>query len=766
LTEPVRQLGRYELLKRIAKGGMGEIWLARARGAAGFEKTCIIKKILGHLAEEEEFVTKFLDEGRIVVQLVHGNIVPVFDMGEENGEYYLAMEYIPGRDLREVTKRLRNQGDNVPVDLALFVTSEVCKGLDYAHRKTDERGESLGIVHRDVSPSNVLISREGEVKLIDFGIARAAGRQGKTVTGRIQGKFCYMSPEQASGKKLDGRSDVFSTGVVLYEMLTSFRPFEGDTDLESLDLVRRCEFDPPSTLNPEVPPEVDAIIAKALGKDPATRHQTIDQLQLECLQYLYTAGTAPTPSELAEFLSDVFPEGLEREELRSARDSAPSPPKKMNLDEALDFELGRLIEGSDPDESIDPLETTAVSSDPLKGALGPGPTRTRAAPAESSDGSESAPGTTAPTEPDRPEPAGSAATAPAHSEADEGRSRGLLVALLLIVLVGGGLAVYGATRPERGSALIRSEPAGAQILVDGAHEGARTPNTLKLPPGEYEITLELDGHEPRTMPINVRLDQRTELIARLDPVVEADSPRNITVSTQPADAIISMDGARLGVGEAVVTLQPGTDKTFLVAREGCDSMRHTVSYATKKDHLDVELTCRETAPDAGEPPREAPTPVIDPESTEAKRVKITVKSDPPGATIWADGKRLGEAPVTWVGRASETVRFKADEKGYQPVSIKRRARTVRGNALTLKLEPAATGCLNARVMYPFVARWAVDGKWLPGDKEKLAGIELSAGKHTVRVKNDVKGGEIDHTFTVDIEPGDKCAVHVVDGRKL
>src|SRR5690606_3577166 len=154
-------LGRYELLRRIAKGGMGEIYLARSRGAAGFEKSCIIKTILPHLAEEEEFVTRFLDEGRTVVELVHGNIVPVFDMGDEDGEVFIAMEYIPGRDLREVVRSLDTRGEAMPVDLALFITSEVCKGLDYAHRKRGADDVNLGIVHRDVSPSNILISREG-----------------------------------------------------------------------------------------------------------------------------------------------------------------------------------------------------------------------------------------------------------------------------------------------------------------------------------------------------------------------------------------------------------------------------------------------------------------------------------------------------------------------------------------------------------------------------------------------------------------------------
>ncbi|MFU8804285.1 MAG: serine/threonine protein kinase, partial [Bradymonadaceae bacterium] len=335
MTETTRQLGRYELFRRIAKGGMGEIYLAKTRGAGGFEKTIIIKTILPHLAEEEEFVTKFLDEGHIVTNLTHGNIVPVFDMGEEDGEYFMAMEYVPGRDLRAILKELQKMGRTMPVDLAIHFTAEVCKGLGYAHRKADEQGQPLLIVHRDVSPSNVLISREGEVKVIDFGIARAAGRLSKTVSGRIQGKFSYMSPEQALGKPVDHRGDVFSTGVVLYEMLTGVRPFEGDTDLETLDRVRQCEFDPPGVLNPEVDEELDVIVTRALAKDRDDRYQNIDELHVDLIQHLYSLGQAVTGHQVSNFLCDLFPDALPPADPVAA-------PQGLDLEAALNLELEKL----------------------------------------------------------------------------------------------------------------------------------------------------------------------------------------------------------------------------------------------------------------------------------------------------------------------------------------------------------------------------------------------------------------------------------------
>ena len=358
MPDVIRQLGRYELLRRIAAGGMGEIFLAKMRGAAGFEKHVIIKTILPHLAREPEFVTKFLDEGRIVVQLTHGNIVPVFDMGEEGGEYFIAMEYIPGRDLREIIKRLQIDKKSIPAPLSLFIISEVCKGLAYAHRKVGEDGLSMGLVHRDVSPSNILISLEGDIKVIDFGIARATNKLSQTISGRIQGKFCYMSPEQASGKIVDARSDIFSVGVVLYEMLTGMRPFEGFTDLESIDLVRTCDFDPPSTLDATISPEIDEIVQRAMSRDLDERYQSIDQMQHDILGYLYTNGCAPSASDVSGLLEDLFDEGVEKREMRP--NTASNKPQR--LDDILDLELDRMVAGGlTPSLSIDPHTRTELS---------------------------------------------------------------------------------------------------------------------------------------------------------------------------------------------------------------------------------------------------------------------------------------------------------------------------------------------------------------------------------------------------------------------
>ncbi len=363
-----QRLGRYELLRLLSRGGMGEIFLARARGAGGFEKKVVIKRILPYLAEEQEFVQKFIDEANIVTHLTHGNIVPVFDMGEaDGGELYIAMEYIAGRDLRDVLKATRSRQAPLPVKACLFVIAEACKGLGYAHHKTDSEGRPLNIIHRDISPSNIMISREGEVKIVDFGIAKARGRLSKSITGRLQGKFCYMSPEQASGFSVDERSDIFSTGVVLYELLTNTRPFEGARDLESLEKVKTYHPPPPSGLIEGIPEEVDAIVMKALEKDKEARYGSVEELERAILTYLYSNG-GTTSRDLVSDLKDLYPDGIEHPTARLG--VTDSQPQMMTLDDVMDAELDKLLGGDEGTPSIprpvlrtvDPHTATATAS--------------------------------------------------------------------------------------------------------------------------------------------------------------------------------------------------------------------------------------------------------------------------------------------------------------------------------------------------------------------------------------------------------------------
>ncbi len=294
--------GRYQLLEKIAAGGMAEVYKARMRGEEGFEKIVAIKRILPHMADNDDFITMFIDEAKLAAQLTHNNIIHIYDLGKEDAYHYIAMEYVEGKDLRSILKLASEKGYPLPVELALFVASKVANALDYAHRRMGMDGKELNLVHRDVSPQNVLISFEGDIKLCDFGIAKAATKVQQTQAGALKGKLQYMSPEQAWGKKVDRRTDIFSLGVVLYEMLTGDRLFSGDTDLTILEQVRDARSDAPSAKNADVPKRVDQIVLKALAKNPQDRYQNASEMEKDINSVLYSFQPAPGPADLAIFM--------------------------------------------------------------------------------------------------------------------------------------------------------------------------------------------------------------------------------------------------------------------------------------------------------------------------------------------------------------------------------------------------------------------------------------------------------------------------------
>lgn len=294
--------GRYQLLEKIAAGGMAEVYKARMSGEEGFAKIVAIKRILPHMADNDDFITMFIDEAKLAAQLTHNNIIHIYDLGKEDAYHYIAMEYVEGKDLRSILKTASEKGYPLPVELALFVASKIANALDYAHRRMGLDGKELNLVHRDVSPQNVLISFEGDIKLCDFGIAKAATKVQQTQAGALKGKLQYMSPEQAWGKKVDRRTDIFSLGIVLYEMLTGERLFCGDTDLTILEQVRDARSEPPSVKNPDVPKRVDQIVLKALAKNPQDRYQNASEMEKDVNSVLYSFQPAPGPADLAIFM--------------------------------------------------------------------------------------------------------------------------------------------------------------------------------------------------------------------------------------------------------------------------------------------------------------------------------------------------------------------------------------------------------------------------------------------------------------------------------
>lgn len=305
--------GRYELIKKIATGGMAEIFLARQAGIEGFEKLLVLKRILPHLAENEEFVEMFLHEARVAVRLNHPNIVQIYDLGEEGGSYFIAMEYVHGDDARRIWRTCEKAGMNLPIPLACRIAMDAAAGLAYAHKRCDASGRPLNIIHRDISPQNLLVSFEGAVKVADFGIAKAADQATQTRSGVLKGKYSYMSPEQASGLEIDQRTDQFALGIVLHELLTFQRLFKRGNEIQTLTAVADCQVAPPSSINSNVPPELDAIVMKALSRNPGDRFADLTEMQLALEEWLVTTRQPSSNALLSTFLKSLYADRLSQE---------------------------------------------------------------------------------------------------------------------------------------------------------------------------------------------------------------------------------------------------------------------------------------------------------------------------------------------------------------------------------------------------------------------------------------------------------------------
>lgn len=300
------RLGKYELLTRLAVGGMAELFVARTLAQHGFEKLVALKRILASHADDEQFIRMLLAEARLAATLHHPNIAQVYDVGDDSGTYFFTMEYVVGQDLRQIVRAIQAKGEWLAPEHILQIAIGTAAGLHYAHDKEDGDGNPLGIVHRDVSPSNVLVSYDGSVKLVDFGIARVTALQGNTGLGALKGKVPYMSPEQCRGEPLDRRSDIFSLGIILWELTLRRRLFTGENDLVVAGKVCNQDAPPPTSINPDYPPALEAIVLKALARDREDRWATAQELQLALEEYARDQRLLLSSAKLGAFMGELF----------------------------------------------------------------------------------------------------------------------------------------------------------------------------------------------------------------------------------------------------------------------------------------------------------------------------------------------------------------------------------------------------------------------------------------------------------------------------
>jgi tetratricopeptide (TPR) repeat protein/tRNA A-37 threonylcarbamoyl transferase component Bud32 len=308
-VQPV-QFGKYVLLDKVATGGMAELYRAKITGIQGFEKLIAIKRILPHLATQEELVRSFIDEAKLAALLHHQNIVQIYDFGCIEDSYYIAMEYLLGKDLRLVTRKAALKDKPISPEFALYVVSRVCAGLDYSHSLKDFQGKPLNVIHRDISPPNVLITYDGNVKIVDFGIAKAATQSHLTQTGMIKGKVAYMSPEQAQGKVIDHRSDIYSAGIVLYELLTGRQMFQGGDTLQMLALVRKGKFTRAREVKADLPEKLYGILDRALAKNREVRYQSVGDMLADLEECMYQMSMRYGSRELSEYMKVLLEEDI------------------------------------------------------------------------------------------------------------------------------------------------------------------------------------------------------------------------------------------------------------------------------------------------------------------------------------------------------------------------------------------------------------------------------------------------------------------------
>jgi hypothetical protein len=631
----------------------------------GFAKIIAIKKILPHLAEDAHFVDMFVAEAKMAVQLNHASICQILELGKQGDDHYIAMEYISGKDLLSLHNHFRRTGTLLPVDLTAYIGARVAEGLDYAHRKRGPDGEPIGIVHRDVSPQNVLVSYDGAVKLIDFGIAKARVRMyEETQAGVLKGKFGYMSPEQVGAGEVDHRSDIFALGTVVHELLTSHRLFLGETDFGTLEQVRQARVAPPSQLNPDVPPELDRILLKALARDPEQRYQSAAEMADDLGRFLHSRGEAYSTKPLADWMHATFAEDIQKEKARheiyAEIDSLPPEPSQLPTDgDDDDEEETALWEPVAYDDEPVPLVVVKRTA-PDRPRIGAVATRIAEEPTPIA-----APLSAVPT----PLPV---LAPPLIAPRRRPSRRDIVVLAVLVTLaLAGGVVAYLALDPAHrattGTAgfVLRVTPEDElSVYLDHQVIAERSPVVKRdLAPGAYVLRIDRPGHETWRQTLKLEAGEIAEVDAHLR-AVEVP-PARLRVETNPPDAELEINGRVYSPAERQGYLEvDGTRPVQLTARrEGYLPQTQTF---TPEPGVSRSLTV-------------ALVPT---------RGSLFVDSDPPG-DVYLDGKRVGTTPRTLDELdAGRPWPLRIERPGYKPVEETVRFGDRRFVQIERKLEPA------------------------------------------------------------------------------
>jgi serine/threonine protein kinase len=517
--------GKYALIRRLALGGMGEVFLAQQTGGvAGTERLVILKSLLPELAAQEGFIDQFLDEARVAAKLNHPNIVQMFEAGLWNGVYFIAMEYIRGENLSRIAKAARLRDIKIPLHVLVRIVRDALLGLAHAHSAHDEiTGAPLGVVHRDVSPQNIMVRVDGVTKVVDFGIAKAGNRSSRTATGVLKGKLQYMAPEQVQGELLDARTDQFAMGVVLWELCTDAKLFEGDNELQLLKSVLVQPIARPSTYVPGMPPELEAAIMRMLSRDPALRFSSCDEAADALTAWLNTGSRRVTELEVAGWVRQLIGESVDE----NSRNLTPSNENFVLGLHGAQAGVKRVLPANNPSSSQPTLVRQAerksraaiaiaggaVAAVVLVGMIG-GVSLMLREPAARTPATNAPVATGAPARPDavsRPPVLNEDGVtfellAPAGAKVivDDVEQNGRLPLTLrglspgghrIVVVLGDGTRIDVPYAPPPPRLSITTTPAGAAVTIDGAPLGLTPLTTDAVPPGNHEVVLRLEGYK-------------------------------------------------------------------------------------------------------------------------------------------------------------------------------------------------------------------------------------------------------------------------------
>jgi serine/threonine protein kinase len=624
---PMR-FGKYTLIRKLATGGMAEIFLAIQKSVAGFEKLIVIKRILPPLNHDRAFVEMLLHEARVAATLSHPNIVQIFDVGHAEGQFFIAMEHVHGEDLRSIVRQMKKKGLlEFPVEHAIAITLGMCAGLAYAHDRRDLDGTPLNIVHRDISPQNVVVTFTGDVKIVDFGIAKSDARSGEaTKSGKLKGKVPYMSPEQARGEPVDARSDVFSTGVMLFELTTGKRLFKGASEYETLKLICEREYPRPSDVLADYPRDLEDIVMKALAKDRDDRYQTAREMQAALEGYVRHNQIAVSNVALHQFMQSLF-----EEKLAAQKDALLQGKQLADI-----IEMQHAVTAS--------AELAAVDTSGMRLLV----SATQSMPAASHTVTELA--------------------IPSRR-----RKKRLTAAggLAMAAVLGGGVAVFalrGATGAptttnatetlaSRGSLAIESDPPGASIWVNGDLRAETTPATIGSLPASVPIDVKLtkEGFEHGKQRVSLKAGEtnRVRLVMRKGALV-----LDVKVSPTAASPAFALDGKPV-VGPRIEGVTSGIAHKLVISAPGFAEQTVSVSGGPLETKV-VEVALDKAAVRAAHGSSGAshgPSPGStgqggNPEAVPAQFGKLNVGASNGWCNVTVDGAPRGATPVAGIELAA------------------------------------------------------------------------------------------------------------------